>query len=718
MKCLLSIILFFALPACVIAQYSHDDSYQNPAVQEYERQLNESIQKELRKIDWAHAAKASQADTPLYIIPVVVHVVHDWGMELIADTLVFSAIRQLNNYYSKNIADTALIIDKFKPIAANTRIAFRSATIDPDGNPTKGVEHIRSYLTNNAYNQSKLDQWPPDKYLNIWLVRSLLYPNAVGGYSNYPVVAQTLPYYDGVLIEYDYILYHASSVHLTGQYLGLKYPCGYLSSCDDGDGIFDTPPCCSMNSCNNLYDTLCDTPNIQNVIGGESCGIMFTNGQAAAMAAVLNQNIANRSSLVTAANRAATGVDQAMPDLPPVAEFSVERGMIHYPALITTPERSYYACVGEADFRFQFANRSWNDTISGVQWHFSNGALTTDTTLAPNVYVKNQFTQPGWVTVSLTATGNNTGSSTITDEMAVYAADGNNPIVENPAALPMHFMEFHHSQTDNWPIFNYYKNSFKWQLNNSTGYYDNSSIEYLGFDTRQFPANTTGCPKGDYDDFFSPAYDLSAMAAGYCNLNFMSTGASRTGTTTDTLEISYSKDCGRTWTGLQKYTATDLDNIASSPMAYIPTGISDWKLNSIELPAAARTSKTFFRFRYKPGADANGYSTGNNFYLDRISISNFPTGINTLLNDGNDVVIAPNPASGDSYILLSSITGGSARITISNVSGGLVYSKEEKLQGSLSRLDIPSAQFPAGVYFVTINYRNGLVTRKLVTCGK
>jgi len=683
-----------------------------------------------------------------YTIPVVVHVVHNYGTENIPDQEILDAINNWDSVFNAKNADTADVIQPFKKYIGNAHIHLKLATKTPDGNPTKGIVRNFSYLYEKAGDQAKIGQWPPDRYLNVWVFKSFdNYPFNVGGFAYRPAQAATMPYYDGIKLLGGYVVAKTAE-QCIGRYLDLLYVWGETYDpgiyCGD-DGIDDTPPTKGHDGAgctySNLFDTACasgylkhyldaqnldsvvdypDTVNAQNIMDEAFCSRMFTIGQCEHMRATLNSNVAGRANLISQSNLIATGALDATPDLLPVPEFSVEKGKV---AGIPPAERTYFYCAKDSALQFAFVNRSWNDTITKVHWHFSNGAAQPDiidsTALSATKY--NLFSQPGWVTVSLTASGNNSGDATFTDMQAVYAADGDDPIVEDPTTLPLHSVEFTTADTAKWPVFNYYKNNFRWEYNNSTGFYDHSCMQYCAFDTRQFPYNTTGSPKGDYDDFFSQAYDLSAMQAGYCNLNFMSAGASRVNDPalmTDTFEVSYSIDCGRKWASLVKYSGTEISNNTSLSIAYAPLWMGEWKLNSIELPAAARTSKVFFRFRYRPGADANGYSTGNNYYLDRISISNFPTGVNTLLHGDNDVALAPNPTNGPSYLVFNSKTGGDAAITIVNVTGQAIYNTTASINGGDNRIDIPSENFKSGMYFITITTPDQRFTKKLVVCEK
>ena len=86
--------------------------------------------------------------TPLFIIPVVVHIVHDGGVSNISEAQVLDAIKKLNEDFRKLNADTSSIVSAFKSIATDAQFEFRLATIDPNGNCTKGITRTFSFLTN------------------------------------------------------------------------------------------------------------------------------------------------------------------------------------------------------------------------------------------------------------------------------------------------------------------------------------------------------------------------------------------------------------------------------------------------------------------------------------------------------------------------------------------------------------------------------------------
>jgi hypothetical protein len=84
----------------------------------YEQQFSENIKKQLDKIDWSHVERTTQGDTVLYTIPVVVHVLHSYGIGWVADTTIINCIQSMNTYLLMQRADTALIIPVVAPIVS------------------------------------------------------------------------------------------------------------------------------------------------------------------------------------------------------------------------------------------------------------------------------------------------------------------------------------------------------------------------------------------------------------------------------------------------------------------------------------------------------------------------------------------------------------------------------------------------------------------------
>jgi hypothetical protein len=708
---------------------------QFPEIVTYQADLEKQIRKNIKALELnKYMRTTSDEDTTWFDIPVVFHIMHDYGREFVPDNNVYTILKKMNDDYSvKN--DTTGVIAPFKKYVGKAYIRFHLATKDPLGKPTKGITRRYTYETYGGDEFDKMDQWNPASYLNIWLenhIGTLVPGGEVLAYATLPPGAAADPYSDGIIGRYDANNIVATTYsHEAGHIFYLYHPWDHSGegagvACGD-DEVDDTPPTKGHTNCSNLYDTACatnyfkiyassvagvdslvdypDTTNVQNIMDYSStCTNMFTKGQVTRMRATLRSYTANRDSLWTPFNLSITGALAPMPDLPPKADFSIQNGISYTP----TAGTRYFQCVGKT---FYFKNQSWGDTVSDIAWEFPNGTPSTSTNMTSAISVS--FNAPGWANVSLVA-NSNAGSDTITKAL-VYVAD---PIAIQPKG---YFEEFNTSagnDLDKWPMFNFYNNAFKWQLAN-VGYYDNSCIMYTGWDNRSYPAILTGSPRGDFDDFFSPAFDLTPFAVGNCNINFMYAGAFRTGISlnmNDTLDISYSTDCGNTWNLLNNHhlTKTEISTIGSLGIPFAPVGEGDWKLQSIDIPVAARTNSVFFRFRYKPGTDKYGNSTGNNFYIDRININNEPLGVNTPLPH-NGIVVIPNPTNSNAYVIIKDNGTGKAKITVSDITGKQVYITEQELTGGVTQIEIPSKYISVkGIYMVQIIAGDMMQNEKLI----
>ena len=735
----------------------------HPEILKYEAELERQIQNVLKHINYNAAARTTTTDETgnrdfWYDIPVVVHIIHDFGSEYVSDDAIFKDLENWNIVYAKQNPDTALVIPTFVPWIGDPHIRLHLATIDPDGNPTKGITRRRSYLTYTGGEQAKFDDWAPSSYVNIWAVNTMSSGNTeAAAYALEPPEAAGDPFGDGIICLYNYLsnAYDGAPLavsktinHEMGHVFNLMHTWGNDNSpgvaCGD-DGVDDTPPTMGHLQVGcvpaALYDTACavnyfkiysdisggdslvdypDTVNAQNIMDYTYCARMFTKGQVARMHATLNSTVAGRNNLWDPANLINTGALAPRPDLLPIPDFSATSGA---PGLATYKSSvCYFSFPGNF---ISFNNESYNDTLQSLEWTFSNGAsvpeITYNTPATLSTPVKNKFTDPGWVSMTMTATGNNSGSTTRTWPRAVYIADA----VGTQA--PGYLQEFTGADTAKWPMFNYYNNEFKWQCAN-VGMYDHSSVEYLGYDSRintvdgTFPM--TGSPSGDFDDLFSIPVDLSAFS-GNCYLNYYYSGASRSGRpldVNDTMDIDYSVNKGA-WVNLVKLTKGDLDNKGASSVPYVPVSVSDWAPMGISIPATAKSDYTVFRFRYRPNVSAGGdgttrtgvYSSGNNFYMDRISFSQWPASVANVSAGHTDVVVVPNPTSGDAYVVVKDADNTDAQVVVTDITGKTVFSVTEHLTGSEAHIQIPHAAISVqGIYIVQTITGKQVATGKLV----
>lgn len=273
-------------------------------------------------------ARTAQAS---FVIPTVIHVIQETSTNEISDACILSQMDVINEDFQRLNGDTSQIPTDFLPVLGNAGIQFCLASKDPDGNPTSGINRIVSPLAvhNKATQEDSLKgliQWPPTRYLNIWVVKDM---GGLLGYATFPEQLVPEPHRDGVVLSGPYFGTGScafapfnkgrTATHELGHWLGLRHT--FTGGCVgttptncafSGDNICDTPPVSSSSfGCPDPKNTCTESPSDMNDMTmnfmdyvNDACMHMFTAGQASRMQAVLGSE---RSGLSTTANLDSTG---------------------------------------------------------------------------------------------------------------------------------------------------------------------------------------------------------------------------------------------------------------------------------------------------------------------------------------------------------------------------------------------------------------------------
>lgn len=658
---------------------------QNPAIAK--AVIRRDAQQEAFTKQYIQGQYQQKTATATYIIPVVFHIIHNYGIENISDAQVLDGINILNKTFRKQLADTASIVQQFKPLHADCDIEFRLAQLDPNGNCTSGINRVASSLTTIGDHSVKaLIHWPPDKYLNIYVVA-----NAAGlaGHCVWPADADTIPAWDGIVIGYNYVgsigqsnyTQSVALAHECGHYLNLQhiwggnnvpnfyyYPCADPNKdCSIDDLVSDTPPTigwltCNLNgaSCGNTVD------NVQNAMDYSYCNRMFTYGQKARMHACLNSPIASRNNLWQPANLAATGVLN-IPGPLCKASFSASKTVVcGTPPVVT------------------FTNTSYNGPYTSLQWSFQGGNPATSTSATPTV----TYTTAGSYSVSLKVKNG-------TDSVMVTKPNYITMLSAGSVAYP--FSEGFES-TGSLHGATWFSNSLdtlnEWQITNTAASGGSKSAMLDNF----------GNAMNTFDELYGPVVNLSGASS--MNISFKYAFAQKDTANKDVLKLMITNNCG-SWLQRLAVSGSTLTTAPLHTAPFTPNGAGEWKQASVSIPAAWLTAS--FRFKFVFASDG-----GNNLYLDDINLG-VGAGVNDLYESLSSVTVFPNPAADKVSLQITLAEPRELEISLLNTLGQIIGVFGKKLyEEGMQEVSLPLKNLPAGLYFITLSDKGRSVSKPLV----
>lgn len=662
------------------------------------------------------------------VIPIVFHIIHMGGPENISDAQVRDQVRILNEDYNKLNADTADVIHPFRNIIGNIGIEFRLPTIDPDGRATNGIQHIWGSQTYGGNDNCKLQPWPRDKYLNVWVFKKMR--DGVAGYAYLPgsvdAVAE-LPMIDGINILHDYVGSIGTSspyrsralTHEIGHFLNLRHPWGNTNEpgliCDD-DGVSDTPRTKGFTFCpqptytysdNNIPKTfpvtkidslftanpnfyadsiwrnatIC-TPhvveNFQNFMDYSYCENMFTEGQKNRMLAALNDTIAERNRLWSNASLIAAGVDQnQQPTSSPICDFGTGAEL--------------FTCVGEP---VTFKDYSYNADIISRTWTFQGADVTTS--YDSTVTVTYPFV--GEYPVKLDVVGQyGTATKTSTDLKVMDTAN---------IATP------YYTGFENAFDFDYYWASVNTGRDNpkfhhcSTAGRNNSQSVLLDCYNNRADMN--------FDDLISPAFNCTNLNATNGRLSFWYSYATWNTAYTlnpsfdmpDSMTVYITRNCGNSWTKIYADGTNNLFNVGYAQGFFVPgTHPVYWKNVNVAIPATFRTKGVRFRILLSSSHKAN------NFYLDDFQVGLGTVGVEEEEAGMAHVAVMPNPFT--SQLRIENLQPGKVEYQVHDITGRLLVSRATDNQDEVVTVDLAGVTV-TGVYLLTLKQNSGSKTFRIV----
>jgi hypothetical protein len=668
---------------------------------DYESTINTWIQ---------NRANNPQVQGGTITIPVVVHVIWNTAAQNISDNQIFSQIQVLNEDFSRTNPDASNTPAAFQGVAANCDIQYCLATVDPNGNPTNGIERRQistnvSFSTNDAcksFSTNGLNAWDVTQYLNMWVCNL---GGGLLGYGEFPTGSPSNTF--GLVMGYfcfgsnntSYGTFSAltapydggrTSTHEIGHCFNLFHiwgddgnACTGSDQCADtpnqGDENYGCPAYPATASCSNGGDMSMNYMDYTN----DDCMNLFTNNQKTRMLAVLNSNPYNALQTSTACQSASAGIDAGI-------------SAINSPAT-TICNTTFTPNVTIRNFgtnNLTSATINYRIDAGPIQTYNWTGNLASLTT--QNVALSSMTTTAGTHTFTAYTTNPNSGVD------ANAANDqSQRTFTVNSTGQNLPYSEGFESTTfpqGGMTIFNN-DGGTTWARTTVAAYTGSASAFMDNYD---YNAN------GEIDEMILPNLNLSSVSNPV--LTFQVAYRLYTDPTTnpnysDTLRVWISTDCGVTWTSLYAKWGTTLTTVTPtySTTEFVPTA-SQWRLENISLSPYQSSSNAIIKFRH-----ATQYE--NNLHVDDINIMNATDAPGGMLH--NEVNLFPNPTSGVVNVNVNLMTREDLNIKVTNSIGQVVSSvSETNTFGGNYLMDLTAE--PNGVYFIEVQSGTEVVTRRIV----
>jgi len=630
----------------------------------------------------SQAMRRSGTGAPQFIIPVVFHILHEYGPENISDEQVFDAVRIMNIDYRKQNADTSLILPIFASLASDIEVEFRLANIDNNGNCTNGIDRIVTMNTYSADDSKKIGIWDRTKYLNIWVVNSLANTGAAA-YALYP--SNTTTTVDGIMSRHDYVGSMGTSnpdhsrtlTHEAGHSFNLSHTWGSTNNpgvaCGD-DLVNDTPETMGWTTCD-LNGSVCNPPaieNVQNYMDYSYCSVMFTADQKTRMWAALQSGTGGRNNLWQQSNLVATG---------------------------TEDNHVTQMCAPQADFRagtlsfcaggnITFRDASWNGVPTSWDWSFPGGTPATSVDSEPNVV----YSTPGTYSVTMRVF-NSAGGDSLTRLNYIH-------ISGIPTVTAPYTEDFEVAGTfpgtDGWLVNN--DNGVTWQRVTTAGSNGVASVRISNYTD----------PAGQSDEWIMPAHDFRNFSQP--TFSFKVANAQRNSSSDDMLELYSSINCGRTWSQIFSKNGATLATAGVISVSFIPTNAGQWRQENVSIPTLGLLPRVRFKF-------VNTSDHGNNTYIDEINVTGTMVNVDEIDDFTTGYAIYPNPTTGTSNVQFKLSQRQDVTLEIRDITGRLVKSVlKDKLTDGVYEYSLP--ELKEGIYLVDLSTNNKHHVERLIVTGK
>lgn len=599
---------------CGTVQYEELRNLKNPNL-EKSQQFENWVQQKLTqpRLD-AQRSQRTQAAT--YVIPVVVHIIHNGepiGTGLnISDAQIQSQINVMNKDFQRMNLDASNTPAEFSGVAGSLDIEFVLAKQDPFGAATNGIQRVQGtksvWTINDNATFKALSYWPAENYYNIWVINI---PDYLG-YAQSPV--SNLPgledspddrLTDGVIVHYRAFGSNSeglgtfaldskynrgrTATHETGHFLGLRHIWGDDgSSCSGTDYVEDTPNQGNSYSgqCPSDVRTTCSSSDMyMNYMDytDDACMNLFSQGQNARMIVVL-ENSPRRYSLLNSIGD----------EPPPALSLDLALRKIESPGSST--------CGGSIIPTIEIQNLGTTTLTSARIQVKKNGTPAETKDFVLNLPFE------GITTVSFSSIVQASGSATyefevlLVNNLADQRATNNKLSISStvPPTVSLPVSEIFNSIPATWSRYNP-DNNIAWELFSTTGHGNTMYVNCYDYEN-----------EGAIDRLITPIFDLTSAPVAF--LKFDRAYASYSSSNQDRLRVLVTTVCDF------NSTSTEIFNLAGTALATAPQTTSNFVPTASQWETTSLSINAFIGNKIQIAFEVvNGW--GNNVYMDNVVVS-------------------------------------------------------------------------------------------------
>ncbi len=606
-------------------------------------------------------------------IPTVVHVIHDGDAvgqnENISDAQILSQIEVLNQDFRRMAGTRGF---NSNPVGADVEIEFCLAKIDPNGNPTDGINRVdlgTASWTSNSFDATAkpATSWDPNQYLNMWtaelsggILGYAQFPsnsglsglNTNGGAANTDGVVMTANAFGSDDFDTNNNFYMNATynlgrtcTHEVGHWLGLRHIWGD-GNCTVDDFCNDTPNSDDANY-NCVTHTSCSsTDMIENYMDytNDACMNIFTQDQKARMIAVMN-----------VATRRASLLNSTVCNSDPQLAFSTAtrsevEGTSCNSRIVSIPVEinSGASMSGAATATFTVGGATdataglWSDyEILTPTLTFAQGA-TASQDFQVRIYEDAVVEPNETIEVTMTVSGGGTTADASANTLTITVTNDDNAPTAGAGSTTL-INENWNAYGGGWFINN---GANAWELGTAPTQFS-SNCAFIG----QSGAHTYSFTTTSNSRLFSPVFNTTGLTGITLSFDHYIEGENTNGTNYDYGKLQYSLDGGTSWTDLNTTQFQGISNVVN----YTTT-----------LPAACENQASV-QIGWQWIND-NSIGTNPPWAIDNILIEAPSTGngIQSLVNTGSgmDAYLGPNqtvhfydPATGDIMVTIENLTG-------------------------------------------------------------